>query len=71
MPIYEYACSKCKNNFEEIVFSSTEDINCPKCKSKKVEKLMSGFSYKSGGSFSSSEGPSCSGCASSNCNSCH
>ena len=71
MPIYEYHCLKCDNNFEEIVFSSTEEVTCPECDETKIEKLMSGFSYKSDSTFSSSEGPSCSGCSSSDCGSCH
>lgn len=71
MPIYEYHCLKCDIDFEEIVFSSTEEITCPKCDETKLEKLMSGFSFKNGSNFSSSAGPSCGGCSSSNCGSCN
>ena len=41
MPIYEYKCSDCDNEFEELVFSQDELPPCPKCQSEKVEKLMS------------------------------
>jgi len=41
MPIYEYTCCDCKNEFEELVFSQDETPSCPKCGSDKVEKLMS------------------------------
>jgi len=71
MPIYEYHCNRCEHDFEKLVFSTSEEICCPKCEGKKVRRLMSGFSHKSGGSFSSSAGPSCSGCTSSSCSTCH
>jgi putative FmdB family regulatory protein len=41
MPIHEFACKKCKKEFEELVLSSRETIHCPKCKSSQVKKLMS------------------------------
>ncbi|MBW1709524.1 MAG: zinc ribbon domain-containing protein [Deltaproteobacteria bacterium] len=71
MPIYEYHCDKCNEDFEKLVFSTSEEIACPKCDNKKVEKLMSGFSHKSGENFNSSLGSSCTGCSSTDCGSCH
>jgi putative FmdB family regulatory protein len=44
MPIYEFNCTKCKKDFEILVMSSSESINCPHCNSRKVERLLSGFS---------------------------
>jgi putative FmdB family regulatory protein len=41
MPIYEYKCNNCGNEFEELVFSQNELPPCPKCESKKVDKLIS------------------------------
>ena len=41
MPIYEYECTKCREVFEELVFGSEKDVRCPRCSSKKVNKLMS------------------------------
>lgn len=42
MPIYEYLCKKCSHCFEHLVFSNSEALPpCPKCKQKKVKKLMS------------------------------
>ena len=35
MPIYEYSCGQCKDDFELLVFKSDEPA-CPKCGSKKV-----------------------------------
>lgn len=74
MPIYEYQCKNCDQEFEYLVFGS-EKPDCPSCKSKKVSKLMSpcGFISKggSGETVSSSAGASsCSGCAASSCAGC-
>ncbi|MFC1884367.1 zinc ribbon domain-containing protein [Thermodesulfobacteriota bacterium] len=72
MPIYEYRCRKCKEEFEKLVFGSNEIIDCPKCKGNEIEKLMSACGYKTTGSFTPSSGSSnCSSCASTNCSSCH
>ena len=71
MPIYEYHCNKCDKNFEELVLSQSEKICCPNCKSSKVERLLSGFSFKCSGNFSGTGGSSCSGCSSTNCSSCN
>jgi putative FmdB family regulatory protein len=59
MPIYEFTCNKCKEEFEELVFGSDDnDIECPKCNSTKVKKKMSAFAIKSGGKFVPSSGSS-------------
>jgi len=36
MPIYEYRCDLCGEEFEELVFGSSPEVNCPKCKKAKV-----------------------------------
>jgi len=64
MPIYEYQCSECGEQFEKFVRSMTgeEEITCPKCDSKEVVKQISLF----GGSGSSESGfslPAASSCA--------
>ena len=74
MPIYEYHCKNCDQDFEYLVFGS-EKPDCPSCKSKKVSKLMSACGFISKGSggetVSSSAGASsCSGCAASSCAGC-
>jgi putative FmdB family regulatory protein len=60
MPIFEYVCKECRNEFEALVFGQ-QKAECPKCKSKKLEQQLSVFavSAKSGGSSrpSFSEGP--------------
>jgi putative FmdB family regulatory protein len=52
MPIYEYECQACGHRFEEWQKMSDEPIKvCPKCKKRKVEKLIShtSFQLKGGG----------------------
>ncbi|HQR08517.1 MAG TPA: zinc ribbon domain-containing protein [Gemmatales bacterium] len=41
MPLYEYTCTDCSTDFETLVFTSNEKVECPKCESEAVEKLMS------------------------------
>ena len=47
MPIYEYCCPKCGNEFELMrPFSKADDpAPCPKC-GQNAEKLISGFGSK-------------------------
>ncbi|MDR1941354.1 MAG: hypothetical protein LBQ47_03425 [Endomicrobium sp.] len=55
MPIFEFTCKKCNRKFEILVFSSSEKVECPSCKSGEVEKCLSTFSAASKASSS----PSC------------
>jgi putative FmdB family regulatory protein len=55
MPVYEYECGACGHHFEEWQKMSDKPIQtCPKCKKKKVEKLISATSFqlKGGGWYS-------------------
>lgn len=52
MPIYEYACGACGHSFEEWQKMSDPPVKtCPKCKKRRVEKLISqtAFQLKGGG----------------------
>jgi len=73
MPIYEYHCEKCGQDFECLVLGSHKP-ECTACSSKKVKKLMSpcGFVSKGAGgqTVSSSAGSSCSGCTAGSCAGC-
>ena len=55
MPIYEYACGKCGHEFE-LEQRITEDPvkTCPKCRARKVKRLISQTSFvlKGGGWYS-------------------
>ena len=68
MPLFEFVCKKCGKKFEKIVFSTDkEEIECPQCKSKEVEKQFSTFSAGN----SNATVPSCSAKQSSGyCNGC-
>lgn len=50
MPLFEYKCCECAHEFEELVSSADTTPPCPKCKSEKVEKLMSACAIKADGS---------------------
>jgi putative FmdB family regulatory protein len=55
MPIYEYECQACGHRFEEWQKMSDQPVKvCPKCKKRKVEKLIShtSFQLKGGGWYS-------------------
>jgi len=55
MPTYEYACEGCKHTFEEFQSIKAAPITtCPKCKKKKVKRLISGgagFLFKGSGFY--------------------
>jgi putative FmdB family regulatory protein len=65
MPIYEFICNKCGEEFETIL-SSTDitDVNCQACKSPDIKKVLSSGSFKVGGSSASlpSSAPASGGC---------
>ena len=50
MPIYEYACPKCKKVFSFLSKTLTPPRvpSCPKCGGRKMEKLMSRFAAPRG-----------------------
>jgi putative FmdB family regulatory protein len=73
MPIYEYRCRVCDKTFEKLVFGGVQPP-CPYCQSVELDKLMSGFAFRStsaDGSVVKSSAKSCSGCSSSTCVGCH
>ena len=73
MPIFEYHCESCNQDFECLVFGN-EKPDCPKCQSPKVCRLMSACAFVSKGSggqtVSKSASSSCSGCSASSCSGC-
>ena len=48
MPIYDYRCRKCSEQFELLVLKATA-IECPHCQSQDLEQLLSGFAVSSDG----------------------
>lgn len=79
MPIYEYKCKDCDEEFEALVFRSDETVPCPSCKCEDIKRLMSACGFKTGGasdaggttSAPSSGSSSCAGCAATSCSTCH
>jgi len=63
MPIYEYVCDDCHTRYERIVMSAGQEIDCPKCASKRHTLQLSVFSAGK----SSADGTSSSGVASGGC----
>lgn len=42
MPIYDYKCLSCKYQFSEIQSINDPEVDtCPKCKEKKIRKILS------------------------------
>jgi putative FmdB family regulatory protein len=41
MPLYDYACRRCNHEFESLVGSADEPVDCPECNSRRTERLMS------------------------------
>lgn len=66
MPIFEYVCKECQNEFEALVFGS-QKAECPKCKSKKLEPQLSVFAVSAKGGSSQ---PSMSASSPGACGSC-
>lgn len=49
MPIYEYRCDGCGEEFEVLAASSKAKPACPKCSSRKLERKFSTFAAHGGG----------------------
>ena len=59
MPIYEYECGDCGEEYEELVFSTSADNPpCPRCASSNTSKKISltGFGGSSTGSSCGTSG---------------
>ncbi|MEO0136277.1 MAG: zinc ribbon domain-containing protein [candidate division WOR-3 bacterium] len=74
MPVFEFRCCDCNFKFEELILkkSEIENIRCPQCSSKNIEKLFSIFGFGSKGTNGESIGPksACSGCQRTTCAGC-
>jgi putative FmdB family regulatory protein len=70
MPIFEYSCRACGNEYEVLVRGVTAGSACPACESSDTKKKFSVFGMKSSSGLSPSSGSSCGGCQSSNCVGC-
>lgn len=62
MPIYEITCSDCEFKGELIVVSQNNSLQCPKCGSKSIKKLMSATSSLTGKTAQQFPGPGDTAC---------
>ncbi|KPK35031.1 MAG: FmdB family transcriptional regulator [Nitrospira bacterium SG8_35_1] len=67
MPIFEYKCSKCNEEFEKLVYGSSPEVSCPKCMSTDVAKKLSTFGM---GGVEKQTSSGCTSCTKSTCSSC-
>ncbi|OIO02530.1 FmdB family transcriptional regulator [Candidatus Desantisbacteria bacterium CG_4_10_14_0_8_um_filter_48_22] len=78
MPIREFKCNECGLEFETLVMRKDEKINCEKCGSGNLDKLLSAFAVhgahsadnKSSSGSCSSSGSKCGSCGSHKCSTC-
>ncbi len=65
MPIYEFRCDECEEEFEKLVRSTSTptEITCPSCGSKQVAKRVSSFAARSSGTVSAFGSYSTSSCS--------
>ncbi|HCC68440.1 MAG TPA: FmdB family transcriptional regulator [Nitrospiraceae bacterium] len=68
MPIFEYRCQDCGEDFEKLLYRDCP-VDCQKCGSKNVKKKFSVFGM-SGVEKPSSPSSTCSSCSSSSCSTC-
>jgi len=69
MPIYEYRCKQCEQEFEKYVPGASTAVACPGCSSEQVMRKLSVFGLKTAGAFQPSA-MSGGGCCGGGC-SCH
>ena len=71
MPLYEYECSDCGEEFEVLVLDSDETIKCASCDSENIGKQFSTFGLGSdNGSLGISESEDSGCCSQSSCCCC-
>jgi putative FmdB family regulatory protein len=70
MPIYEYKCNQCSEEFEKLVFGKTA-VECPKCSSSDITKKISSFEMSGVEKpFAGSSSSGCTSCTKGSCSSC-
>lgn len=71
MPIYEFMCKECKNQFETLVsIGGEKSVSCKFCGSKDIRKLISSFGIGGGSSKIKNASSGCSACSATSCSSC-
>lgn len=74
MPIYEYVCGDCGEQFDVLrpMKDAEAPIGCRKCESRRTERRLSVFYAQSGGRAvaGTSGGSGCGSCSGGSCGSC-
>lgn len=72
MPIYEYICLECKDQFEVMrtMKAADEPIACSQCKGLQTSRMLSLFNAQSGGRVVAGGNSGCASCSSSACSTC-
>lgn len=65
MPLFEFQCTDCKDEFEELVRSSAAvaEVKCPQCGSEHVKRKLSVFASKVSGGGGFAAAPAASSCS--------
>jgi putative FmdB family regulatory protein len=65
MPLYEFKCDECTEDFEKLVRSAAaiDEVVCPTCGSHKVTKRISSFAAQVSGASSAFGNASASSCS--------
>ena len=69
MPIYEYRCNQCGEDFEKLVYGSTT-VACPKCSSQDIKKKLSAFGMSGVEKPFAGSSSGCTSCSKGTCTSC-
>jgi putative FmdB family regulatory protein len=70
MPIYEYKCNSCGEDFEKLIFGN-QKVSCPKCNSNDIKKKFSVFGMSGVEKpFAGTSSAACTSCSKSTCSTC-
>ena len=64
MPMYDYRCTRCGYEFEELVLGSREPRQCPRCAEEALERKVSAFATTSGAGRTGATAPAAGRCTS-------
>jgi putative FmdB family regulatory protein len=70
MPIYEYRCKQCEQEFEKYIPGAATAVACPTCASEQVMRKLSVFGLKTTGVLQPSAMSAGGGCCGGGC-ACH
>lgn len=69
MPIFEYICNNCGEEFEKLIFGN-KVVDCPRCASSGVKKKFSTFGMSGVEKPFAGSSTGCTSCSKGSCSSC-